>query len=776
MWQNRFGSIAEVLLLVLLAKGASADGQEPVEFERDVAPILTNHCIRCHRSESKKGDVSLASATDLEDSGAVEPGKPAESTLIEVVGPSPKGGEPKMPREGSPLSSAQVAVLRRWVEQGAVWPRGLVLKEAPKVGAEWWSLRPLAKVPPPLGQDMPPGWPANPIDAFIVAGLKAKGLIPSPPADRRTLIRRVTYDLTGLPPSADEIASFEADSSPDAYEKLVDRLLASPRYGEQWGRHWLDVVRFGESRGYERNEIIPNAWPFRDYVIRSFNDDKPFDRLVREHLAGDVIGKDEPDVEVGTTFLVCGPYDDVGNQDAAQAALIRANTLDDLIRATGESFLGVTIGCARCHDHKFDPLSQKDYYGLYATFAGVRHGNRTVAAASARAAHEALVAPLRDREARAAAEAARLDAAGRAAASPDAIKRLAAAKAEHDAARAARTSIPPLPSWWVGTFEPAPGPFRIFLGGDPQRPGKAVAPAALGVLDAIVPGYQLPPDAPESGRRLALADWIVDPRNPLTPRVLANRLWHYHFGTGLVDTPSDFGFMGGRPSHPELLDWLASRLVDDGWRLKPLHRLIMTSMTYRQASTYRESAARVDGTSRSLWRFPPRRLAAEEVRDTMLMVAGLLDPQMGGPGFKLYAYFQDNVATYVPLDRPGPETHRRGVYHHSARASYLDVLSDFDCPDNAFGTPRRASTTTPLQALTMLNHGFSVETARAFADRLGREAGSAPADQCRRGFVLTFGRAPTDDEVAHGCRLIDQHGLPAFCRALLNASEMISID
>ncbi|WP_406697719.1 PSD1 and planctomycete cytochrome C domain-containing protein [Singulisphaera sp. Ch08] len=776
MWQNRFGSIAGVLILLLVAQVANATGPEPIEFERDVAPILTNHCIRCHRSESKKGDVSLESAADLEDSGTVEPGNPAESTLLEVVGSRPEGAKPKMPREGAPLSSEQVAVLRRWVEQGAEWPKGLVLKEKPKAGADWWSLRPLGNAPPPLAQEMPTGWPAHPIDGYIVAGLKAKGLVPSPPADRRTLIRRVTYDLTGLPPTADEIASFEADSSPVAYEKVVDRLLASPRYGEQWGRHWLDVIRFGESRGYERNEIIPNAWPFRDYIIRSFNDDKPFDRLVREHLAGDVIGKDDPEVEVGTTFLVCGPYDDVGNQDAAQAAVIRANTLDDVIRATGESFLGVTIGCARCHDHKFDPLSQKDYYSLYATFAGVRHGNRTVATASARVEHEALIAPLRDREGRATAEVARLEAAVRAASSPDAIKQLAAAKAERDAARAAQTSIPPLPSWWAGKFEPASGPFRIFIGGDPQRPGSPVSPAPLGVLSPVLPGYELPPDTTESSRRLALAEWIISPRNPLTPRVLANRLWHYHFGTGLVDTPSDFGFMGGQPSHPELLDWLARRLLDDGWRLKPLHRLIVTSMTYRQASTYRESAARVDGTCRSLWRFPPRRLAAEEVRDTMLTVAGLLEPRMGGPGFKLYAYFQDNVATYKPLDRPGPETYRRSVYHHSARASYLDVLSDFDCPDNALGTPRRASTTTPLQALTMLNHGFAVDTARAFADRLSREAGNVPDDQCRRAFVLAFGRAPTVEEVAHGCRLIEEYGLPSLCRALLNASEMIYID
>ena len=475
-------------------------------------------------------------------------------------------------------------------------------------------------------------------------------------------------------------------------------------------------------------------------------------------------------------FLVCGPYDDVGNQDAAQAAVIRANTLDDVIRATGESFLGLTIGCDRCHDHKFDPLSQKDYYALYATFAGVRHGNRVVATASARARYEALAGPLRDREARATAEVAKIESTVR-------TRRFARVDSmpRSPQGRARRRSLGLESNPAIAKL--VDRQFRARSRAVPRLPRRR--PATAGKqrhrgesrgIERDLPGYVLLPDTPESQRRLALADWLVDPRNPLTPRVLANRIWHYHFGTGLVDTPSDFGFMGGRPSHPDLLDWLARYLVDGGWRLKPLHRLIVTSRTYRQASTYREAAGRVDGASRSLWRFPPRRLAAEEVRDTMLAVAGLLDPRMGGPGFKLYQYFQDNVATYVPLDRPGPETYRRSVYHHSARASYLDVLTDFDCPDNAFGAPRRASTTTPLQALAMLNHGFSVDTAHAFADRLRREVGPAPVDQSRRAFVLAFGRAPTGDELADACRLIDRHGLPAFCRVLLNANELIYID
>ncbi len=515
----------------------------------------------------------------------------------------------------------------------------------------------------------------NPIDAWIHAELRTKGLEPSPRADRRTLIRRVTYDLTGLPPTPAEVAAFESDQSPIAYEKVVDRLLASPHYGEQWGRHWLDVVRFGESRGYERNEIIPNAWPFRDYVIRSFNEDKPFDRLVREHLAGDVIGKDQPDVEVGVTFLVCGPYDDVGNQDAAQAAVIRANTLDDVIRATGESFLGLTIGCARCHDHKFDPLTQKDYYSLYATFAGVRHGVREVADASD---------PRRARRARPTAgtrSSCRVE--GRASTPPTRRSRRC---------RRCRRG---------GSATSSPRRDRSACSSAATRNGREahVNAASPGVFAAVEPGYELPADTPESRRRLALADWLVDPRNPLTPRVLANRVWHYHFGTGLVDTPSDFGFMGGRPSHPELLDWLARRLLDDGWRLKPLHRLIVTS---RNVS----SSVDISRSRRARRRRKPLALAVPATtpcrRGSARHDAGgcrFARSPDGRAGIQALHVFQDNVATYVPLDRPGPETYRRSVYHHSARASYVDVLTDFDCPDNAFGAPRRASTTTPLQAL-----------------------------------------------------------------------------
>ncbi|MHC4995757.1 MAG: DUF1553 domain-containing protein, partial [Planctomycetota bacterium] len=808
---------------------------------------------------------------------------------------------------------------------------------------------------PKLAANAPRGWRANPIDRFVYAKLAEADLAPNTPADRVTLLRRVTYDLTGLPPTPGEAAAFLADDSPDAYEKVVDRLLASPRYGERWGRHWLDVVRFGESVGFEQNYILDNAWPFRDYVIDSFNADKPFDRFITEHLAGDVVGKGDPSAEIGTAFLVVGPWDTVGNQDAVQKAQIRANTLDEIIRATGEAFLGVTIGCARCHDHKFDPIRQEDYYQMYATFAGVKHASRVVATDAQRKARAEVVGPL-DKELKAlTAERIRLEKAiaqrgadqreqieatwtrpvvsrygteerfapveakfvrltvwrrddnfkGRGGyrvdefevfdtegrnvalaknggvargksriaedfegaydvslvidgkfgkrwigdtpeltielAKPTVIDRVFFSsdrnraiaidgkitvfaadyrlhvssdgetwrevahsydrkplnekhaverlfdhvETKEDRARRAELArviqkveaqikkAPKLPNWWAGQFENVEGAQRVFLGGSPQNLGDAVTPASLWTLGEVMRGYQLPADAPESERRMALARWVVAPDNPLTPRVLANRLWHYHFGTGIVDTPSDLGFMGGRPTHPELLEWLARRLVDAGWRLKPMHKLIVTSAAYRQASTWREDAAGVDADTRLLWRFPPRRLSGEELRDTFLAAAGKLDhaAERGGPGFRLYHYFRDNVSTYIPLDEHNESTYRRAVYHQNARGQLVDLMTEFDCPDPTAAAPRRVATTTPLQALTLLNHSFTMDMAEALATRV--QTADDPVTQV---FELLFTRKPSREEKQQAQQVAHAHGLPALCRTLLNTNALMYLD
>jgi len=826
---------------------------------------------------------------------------------------------------------------------------------------DWWALRPLAAPRPPSSAGLPAAWTDNPIDRFIFAELAKHRLIPSTPAERRVLIRRAAFDLLGLAPSPEETEAFVNDARPNSYQLLIDRLLASPHYGERWGRHWLDVVRFGESRGFERNEIIRNAWPFRDYIIRSFNEGKPFDRLVLEHLAGDVIGHGDPAVEVGTTFLVAGPYDDVGNQDARQARVIRANTIDDMIAATSSAFLGLTVGCARCHNHKFDPITAEDYYRFYAIFAGVHHGERVLATSEQRRERAAKLKPLQDRlsaaetalkdfeppilkrenaasatarsfalpavhphltEDRFAPEEARFvrlviesnnrdprsgsnaridefevwtaspnprnaalashgatvdaptrraedfaeayapslvidgaygarwispgpgaltitlprieridrvtfsadrqkalpETSGetvfvgeytleisrdgkdwkraadsrnrpplnesfarerqlRAAMTSDDLRRRDELQRELNAARAAANAVPPLPQVWAGRFEQTTETTRLFQGGDPERAGAEVKPSSLSTLERVTAGFELSPRAREEDRRLALARWIVQKDNPLTARVLANRVWHYHFGVGLVDTPSDFGQLGSQPTHPELLDWLAQRLHYHGWRLKPLHREIMLSQTYRQSAAWRSEAAQVDAGSRLLWRFPPRRLAAEEIRDAMLKVAGALNSVSGGPGFQLYRYLQDNVATYLPLDRHGPETHRRAVYHHNARASVVDLMTDHDLPDCAFAAPRRASTTSPLQALTLLNHSFTLDMAAAFAKRLQGECGSSQIDaQVRRGFELAVNRTPKAQELSDAMALVREHGLTAFCRALFNANEFIFVE
>lgn len=917
-----------------------------VDFKADIKPVLEAKCLSCHNPNVAKGDLSFATAADVldPDKTLVVPGKAGHSDLWLAATPEEPGEAPSMPKEGEPLTDAEAELLRQWIDEGAKWPEGLVLHEASKADKTWWAYQ----------QMLAPEHDS--IDAFIREKLSAEGLEMNPEADRRTLIRRATYDLTGLPPTPEEVDEFVQSQDPDAYAKLIDRLLDSPHYGERWGRHWLDVVRFGESNGFERNFIINELWPFRDYVIRSINEDKPFDQLIREHIAGDVFGKDEPDVAIGSAFLVAGPYDDVGNQDPKAKAQIRANTLDEIIGATGQAFLGMTLSCARCHDHKFDPISQADYYQMYATFAGVRHGRTELAAPDERAAREALLGPLNERKAAAEAAIKVIDDAVLARANEriaefetqwtrPAVDRTGteetfeAAKAKFvrllcdaadsnqksknfkidefeiwtagdDARNAALASegatasgkarinedfpgvygphlaidgktgerfisasneltielreateidrilfssargeanpqhgifggfpadyrieisldgetwtevtsgrdrkpandahrnyrlvraeitkpeekekhqqlleltavnkaigeVPKLPSVWIGTrvAEDAKGPFHLFIGGSPQKPGETVTPASLSTLSEVAPAYQLEEATDEAQRRLELANWITHPDNPLAARVLANRLWHYHFGTGIVDTPNDLGYMGGRPTHPELLDFLAATLKENGWKLKEMHRLIMKSEVYRQSSAFRPAAAEVDGDARLLWRFPPRRLSAEEIRDTILAVSGKLDTKMGGPGFRLYKHMQDNVSTYEPLDAHGPETYRRAVYHQNARATVVDLMTEFDQPDCAFSSPRRAQTTTPLQALTMLNHDFTIDMAESFAERVKFADG-----QARQVFRLAYQREPTDAEEQQLTKAIEESGIRAVCRAVLNSSELIYLD
>jgi hypothetical protein len=828
-----------------------------------------------------------------------------------------------------------------------------------RAGKDWWSLQPLRDVAPPSADGVPSEWSKTPIDRFVHRRLSEKQLQPGTTADRRTLIRRVTFDLLGLPPSPEEIDALVNDTRPDAYELLVDRLLDSPHYGERWGRHWLDVVRFGESRGYEQNHIRDNAWPYRDYVIQAFNDDMPYDRFILEQLAGDQLIGDEVDPEdrnaiVATSFLVNGPYDTVGNGDLRFLRQIRANAVNDFVATTASTFLGLTFHCARCHDHKFDPILQKDYYSLAAAFDGVQHGGRSMATAEESRRLAELVRPIDEEIARRRAE---LEAFEKAVESRVAEQRdeiLARYRPPVDAtgteesftpvdARFVRMviedtsgGIAKLEEFAVWTSDPSgnsrnvalasagasaaavstagsdgadvfysadllidgefgacwisgtgrsgeftielartervsrilwsrsrdvgyrsdpptvysiqasldgkewrevahsrdrrpyteaavdeavlrkvltseenarrgelkrhlaeaearraavPGaeivnaaeliqptePLYFLKGGDVMSRGDAMPAASPSTLAHVLPGFELPVDAPEGKRRLTLARWIADRRNPLTARVIVNRIWHYHFGRGIVATPSDFGVIGVRPTHPDLLDWLARRLQDLDWRLKAFHKEIVLSATYRQSSQFVESNGAIDRDAVYLWRFPPRRLEAEEIRDSVLAVAGKLDARMGGPGFRLYRYTVDNVATYYPLKKFGPETYRRAVYHQNVRAVKVELLGQFDCPDNALPAPRRESTISPLQALGMLNSSFVVDLARFFGERLARDVGDDPGAQVRRAYGLAFGRAPQAEEESMGVKLIETHGLTVFCRVLLNANEFIHV-
>ena len=891
------------------------------------------------------------------------PGNAEDSVLHWITLPFDDDEPPEMPEEGDPLTEDETQILADWINAGAVWPEKIVLKEASKADKSWWAYQPL--VSPRFDS----------IDTYIESKLSELELEFNPEADRRTLIRRATYDLIGLPPSMEEVDVFVRDPDPLAYEKLIDRLLDSPHYGEHWGRHWLDVVRFGESVGFEQNWMINDLWPFRDYVIRSINEDKPFDVFFREHLAGDVIGSSDPDVEIGSAFLVAGPHDTVNNQDAAQAAQIRANTLDEIINASSGAFLGMTVSCARCHDHKFDPISQADYYRLYTAFSGVRHGSSTWTTPSEKKARSERLKPLNQKRAALQAEIEKLErtilnrsiekldsfeanwtrpsadrtgtedtfapieakfvrlvceaqdlnpetsngfrldefevwsaepkprnvalasnggvARGKAReiedfpnaygtqhtndgrigtrfiaasdrltielAAPTRVNRvffssaqgeqapelfkfafvadyrieasldgenwvevangkdrkpvskkypnpardvedtnlshldyrliqLGASKAEANLkkdwekelaiTKKEISKLPPLRTAWLGkrSEEDAKGPFHIFIGGSPQRLGPEVVPASLSTLSDVMPEFELPSESSEAERRLELANWVTHPENPLTPRVLANRIWHYHFGTGIVNTPNDFGYMGGRPTHPELLDFLALELIDNDWKLKALHRTIMNSKVYRQSSEWREDGGEVDSDSRLLWRFPPRRLSAEEIRDTVLAVTGKLNPKMGGPGFRLYHYMRDNVSTYEPLDEHGSETYRRAIYHQNARASVVDLMTDFDQADCTLSIPRRSETTTPLQALTMMNHQFTIDMAERMAERVRERGHSAPVEQVVQVFRLAYQRDPDEEEIRVATQVIAAHGLRALCRAVLNSSELLYLD
>ena len=862
-----------------------------------------------------------------------------------------------------------------------------------------WSLQPLSAPVVPAG--------THPVDSFIDAALVSQRLAPNPAASPRELIRRIYFDLTGLPPSPEEVEAFLADARPDRDARWIDRLLASPRYGERWGRHWLDVVRYTESQGFEYDRFRDNAWPYRDYVVRSFNADLPYDRFMQEQIAGDVMDPVTTDGIVAASLLVSGPWDQAGNSqaNATQRAITREEEMEDLVSVVGQTFLGLTVNCARCHDHKFDPIPSSDYYRIRAVFDGVRHGDRPVEGISERQAREAqkasaqralaeasqivaavereavrkvlnsrpeaprepgptpwtswdfrspdraqwsaglrggarwtdqglelakagdfFEAPVIDRDLRektleawvalsdleqGGGAAVSLEAAGgtpfdaivfaerqprkwmvgsegfsrtrdlagpvedtpagawvhlaavfsadqriqlfrngqsygEAYAPAGTVPVFAAGKARivvgrrhegggrpwltgtvrsvalHDRAltseevaaafrsggstvtreelaqaleglprsrrqareealvrmQAARAELEraekPAAMVYAGTRS-QPTPARILKRGDVKSPGDTVTPAALGSIKTVSSEFGLAADSPEADRRKAFARWLADPANPLPARVMVNRVWHFHFGQGFVPTPSDLGRNGGAPSHPELLDWLASDFIASGWSLKALHRRIMTSEAYRRSAVHRQDAAERDADNRWLWRMTPRRLEAEAVRDALLSVSGELNLQYGGPSFRSFTTSEYGATFYHLFDKGDPEFNRRTVYRMNINSGKEPLLDAFDCPDPSVKTPRRGVTTTPLQALGLMNGTFTQRQADRLAARLRREVGTDPGRVVDRVYPITLGRAPTSAERERALEAIRERGLENLCWALLNSTEFVYV-
>lgn len=1000
--QVGFFAAAAVACLVVRCLSAAEPKSPPVDFARDVRPILAAHCLDCHGADLQESDLRLDGRKSALMGGAhgaaIVPGKSGESPLVTRVVSA--DADLRMPPEGDRLSTAEVTTLRNWIDQGAVWPQEPGSETT--APAEHWSLKPLAR---PVVPAVPSAAAVhNPIDAFILATLAQHQLQPSPEADRTTLVRRVTIDLTGLQPTPDEVAEFLADRADGAYERLVDRLLASPRYGERWARHWMDVVHFAETHGNDQDRPRPHAWPYRDYLIRSFNDDKPYPRFVAEQVAGDVLYPDDPQATVALGFLAAGSWDESSLMcivdDTTDKKLAQLLDRDDMIANCMSTMISATVHCARCHNHKFDPISQTEYYALQAVFAGVDRADRSydpdpvvhqqrralearrreinardgkllladtellsqVSALEQTASHNrevwtiaapASVATAGESEAAlqtdgsvlvagprpdkdtytftldteiegvtairlevladpslpqsgpgrqdngnfhlsefrvalqpaeggdaaplavasafadfdqaggwnvAAAIDGKLETAwgihpevgrphtavfvlarpltglgqrqltvvldqqhgtghliGRprlsltTAADPallrplpqalaailaippserseqqqvDSVRALAVAQIERElAALPAPQLVYAAASEFQGgnNFRPAgmPRPIHLLRRGDIQQPLDEVAPAALRCVKTVDSQFALEDPLDEGSRRAALARWLIDPEHTLTWRSIVNRVWHYHFDRGIVDTPNDLGKMGGIPSHPELLDWLAVEFRDRGGSLKDLHRLIVTSATYRQSSQIDSERAAIDGENRLLWRMNRRRLDAETIRDSILQTSGKLDLTMGGASVKQFVESPGIHVTplidYQSYDVDSPGNYRRAVYRFLFRTLPDPLMESLDCPDGAQLAPTRSASVTALQALSLLDNRFVVRQSEHTAARFEQLAPTL-SEQIRLAFEWILLRQPTTAECERWEAYAAQHGLANACRMLFNTNEFVFVN
>jgi hypothetical protein len=836
------------LMFFMPALAQAGDRKEIEFFETHVRPVLADHCYKCHSTTAHKvkGKLRVDSLEALlkggESGPAVVPGKPEKSLLIKAVNHDPAADLEMPPKEK--LTDSAIADLTAWIKSGATWP---VEKSTPAVarevdsrpefeaaGKKHWAFKPLGHPAIPTFKNTP--WVKTPIDAFVLAKLKEKNIAPAAAADKRTLLRRVYLDLIGLPPTLSEQRAFMDDASPNALEKVVDDLLARPQYGERWGRHWLDVARYAESQGYERDDPKPFAWTYRQYVIDSFNADKPYTQFVTEQLAGDEMEGSNAESQTATAFLRLGPFDTI----AADGKLARYDQLDDVVGTTSAAFLAQTIRCARCHDHKFEPFAQEDYYKLIAVFEPLKArdaketlvGNEAEMAAyrKSQETFDAEALPLQKR-----ADALKIaiiekavNVQSKGAPAIDAkhktdLQNLIAilkkspdkrSKGETDMLPRARRKIdeaakefaakedkqqfekldkqlaaidakrPPGHRAYVFTEEsPKAPPTHLFYRGDCNKPGPKISPGVPTALggDSLSPPVPL---AKSTGRRLWLAKWMTGPARALLARVMVNRIWQYHFGHGLVETPNDFGIHGDPPTHPQLLEYLARQFVDDGWTMKRLHKMIVLSSVYQESAGYQTNPADPEG--QLLWHWRTHRLEAEVVRDSLLAVSGQINLQVGGPDVfpPLAQKVVGDSAGFEWKTSDARDSARRSVYVYVKRNVGLPELEVMGMPDASGSTGQRTITTTALQSLMLMNSKFANEQAIHLAKLIEKDAGANPTNQIRQAFERTLCRPPTADELASSLEFMNTPTTPAhdaktntplasLCTVLLNTNEFI---
>ena len=756
--------VCALLALTAAVWGANANAftSEQIEFfENKVRPVLATHCFACHSAEATKlkGGLRLDSRGGLlkgGDSGpAVVPGKPDESLLIKAV--RYKDEDTAMPPDKR-LPEAVVADLEAWVRMDNPWPgtdgAGSPTKvenkgyDWEKFRAEHWAFRKVAKPEQPQVKNAV--WVRNPIDQFVLARLQAASLRPAPPADKPVLIRRAHLDLTGLPPTPAEITAFLGDKSPGAFARVVDALLASPQYGERWGRHWLDVARYSDGLGgFLDGEELPEAWRYRDWVVAALNRDLPYDQFVRAQIAGDLLS-DDRDLAIATGFFAVGPTYISDGGDPEATAQAQAETLSDRVDTFSRAFLGLTVACARCHDHKFDPITARDYYALAGIFDNSRAGLLPIAPSEVVATFDAAQKAMQELEKKI-----------KTAATNDATK-VQVPELKEELERLKKAAPPPYPKAHM-LADHGSKDMPVAIRGDLRKPGE---PAPRRFLQ-IVAGESPPLFKEGSGRR-QLADAVADPANALTARVIVNRVWKHHFGQALARTPSNFGVIGEKPTHPELLDWLAATFVENGWSLKKLHRMILLSSTWQMSSRYHATAFTKDGENRLHWRMNPRRLEVESWRDSLLAVTGELDRRLGGP----------------PTDKI-LESNRRTLYGKVSRNGdrYLsdEFLRLFDFPAPRSTSEQRTASTVPQQHLFMMNSDFMAARAKALAARLQRES-VEDRTRIERAYQLLYSRSPAADETAIGLAFLsDTAGGTAgsrwesYAQVLLSAQEFRQI-